>query len=139
MSSLATAAAKFLRMTGIGNVSHFVLSSSILRSIKNILLTSITFASISICVFLFIFAYTTTTPTYPLTRPGDAGEDVFSTELMLQAHGFSFSTNGSFGPPQDRVFEFDTSILSDGMVKFVILGTLERDTASGQTEKSCVT
>lgn len=95
MSSLATAAAKSLRMTGIGNAPHFVLSSSILRFIKDILLTSITFSFISICVFLFIIVHTTTTPTYPLTRPGDAGENVFSTELMLQAHGFSFFANGS--------------------------------------------
>lgn len=44
-----------------------------------------------------------------------------------------------FLPMAVEVFEFDTSALSDDMVKFVILGTLERDTASGQTEKSCVT
>src|SRR5579885_1167713 len=56
---------------------------------------------------------------WPLIGPGNTGEDVFSVQLMLQAHGFSLSIDGVDGPQTTGAvvsFQSAHGLQADGVV-----------------------
>jgi peptidoglycan hydrolase-like protein with peptidoglycan-binding domain len=60
-----------------------------------------------------------TSPSWPLIGPGDTGEDVFSVQLMLQAHGYSLSIDGIDGQQTTGAvvsFQSAHGLQADGVV-----------------------
>ena len=80
--------------------------------------------ALSIVVGFTVFSYATQIhaapqPSWPLVGPGDSGEDVFSVQLMLQAHGHALSIDGSFGPQTAstvKAFQSAHKLSADGVV-----------------------
>lgn len=56
---------------------------------------------------------------WPLVQEGDTGENVRSVQYLLDAHGFSLTVDGSFGPLTTeavRTFQSDHHLTVDGIV-----------------------
>jgi peptidoglycan hydrolase-like protein with peptidoglycan-binding domain len=54
-----------------------------------------------------------------LVQEGDTGENVRSVQYLLDAHGFSLTVDGSFGPQTEgavKYFQEDTGLSVDGIV-----------------------
>jgi hypothetical protein len=56
---------------------------------------------------------------WPLVQEGDTGENVRSVQYLLDAHGFSLTIDGIFGPQTNdavRIFQSDHHLAVDGIV-----------------------
>ncbi len=75
-----------------------------MREKKSRLLIIAPLLVVAMSLALFIGLSATATPTHAATYPwpdvgqGSTGENVYSIQLMLQAHGYSLSIDGDFGP-----------------------------------------
>lgn len=82
-----------------------------------------------------------TTYSWPLIGPGSTGADVYSVQLMLQAHGYSLSADGVDGPQTTGAviaFQSAHGLSADGVVGPLTWPVLVVTTRNGSTGSAVV-